>query len=172
MGWGFVSRPYPAMTGHGFLTRQASGQQKMTLDALKRGEFVMKPPYTGAEHMVDPDEVSLSRAVRAVERWAERRPATTVVGSFNPNVIAAPGYRTVGGASRQNAEGSVNVSVEEAATLQSFPPDFVWDATRPNGKPLPKGAKYLAIGNAVPPLMARRVLEALWTTPAEAEAAA
>jgi DNA (cytosine-5)-methyltransferase 1 len=52
----------------------------------------------------------------------------------------------------------IRLSPEEAAAIQSYPPDeFVW-----------KGAKtkvFLQIGNAVPPLLAQRVLEALWAPP-------
>lgn len=62
-------------------------------------------------------------------RWVHERPSTTVVGTFRPDVIAAPGYRTK--ESRQNAEGSVRVTVEEAGILQSFPPDYPWTGLRP-----------------------------------------
>ena len=44
--------------------------------------------------------------------------------SRKPEVIAAPGYRTT--VSRQNAEGSVRVTVQEAGVLQSYPADFPW----------------------------------------------
>ena len=79
------------------------------------------------------------------------RPATTVVGSFSPDVIAAPGYRTQ--TSRQNAEGSVRVTVEEAGVLQSFPADYPWQGSRTR--------RFEQVGNAVPPLLARHVLEAV-----------
>jgi len=83
--------------------------------------------------------------------WWEHRPATTVVGSFRPDVIAAPGYRTQ--TSRQDAEGSVRVTPEQAAVLQSFPADYPWQGSR--------SRVFLQIGNAVPPLLAARVLAAL-----------
>jgi DNA (cytosine-5)-methyltransferase 1 len=85
-------------------------------------------------------------------RWCFERPATTVVGSYCPDVIAAPGYRT--DVSRQNAPGSVLVKIEEAGVLQSFPAEFPW-----NGGPKDaKGKKFLQCGNAVPPLLARAAL--------------
>lgn len=54
--------------------------------------------------------------------WAYNRPATTIVGSFRPDVVAAPGYRRAGDGPRQNAPGSVTITQEEAALLQSYPP--------------------------------------------------
>ena len=102
----------------------------------------------------------IAKLNRYTERpdWTHRRPATTVVGSFRPDVIAAPGYRTAGGPSRQNAPDSVRVSVEEAAALQSFPTQsfeqpFIFCGA--------KSKQYLQVGNAVPPKLAEAVLSAL-----------
>lgn len=81
-------------------------------------------------------------------RWCWNRPATTVVGSFCPDVIAAPGYRTQ--VSRQNAPDSVRVTVQEAGVLQSFPADYPWQGA--------KGKQFLQCGNAVPPLLAIHAL--------------
>jgi DNA (cytosine-5)-methyltransferase 1 len=81
--------------------------------------------------------------------WCYRRPAT-VVGTFRPDVIAAPGYRTT--VSRQNAPDSARVTVSEAGVLQSFPPDFPWQGA--------KGKQYLQAGNAIPPGLAGPVLAA------------
>lgn len=46
------------------------------------------------------------------------------------------------------------ITVKEAAVLQSYPPGFVFAGNR--------GKQGLQIGNAVPPLLAQRVLEHLW----------
>lgn len=124
LGWGIADRPYPVMTGHGTITRAPSGQQKIFLDAIADGRFEFK--------------------------WPWNRPATTVVGSFYPNIISAPGYRTKGGLSRQHAPASVNVSLNEAAIIQSYPDGFTFAGS--------KSKQFLQVGNAVPPLVARAVL--------------
>lgn len=82
--------------------------------------------------------------------WAFNRPSTTIVGTFKPEVVAAPGYRTT--VSRQNAPDSVRVTVHEAGVLQSFPADYPWQGT--------KGKQFLQCGNAVPPLLAMHALGA------------
>ena len=60
----------------------------------------------------------------------------------------------------------VRVTVDEAAALQSVPPDFVWDAEYVDDKgrtrKVANTKKYLIIGNAEPPLLAQCVLESLW----------
>ena len=80
-------------------------------------------------------------------RWALDRPATTVVGSFRPDVIAGPGHHDT---SRQNAPGSVRVTVQEAAILQSFRPDYPWSGSRTK--------QYEQCGNAIPPRLAAHVV--------------
>ena len=82
--------------------------------------------------------------------WTFNRPSTTIVGSFKPEVVAAPGYRTT--ISRQNAPDSVRVTVHEAGVLQSFPADYPWQGA--------KGKQFLQAGNAVPPGLALPALSA------------
>jgi DNA (cytosine-5)-methyltransferase 1 len=94
--------------------------------------------------------------------WCYRRPSTTIVGSFKPEIVAAPGYRTT--VSRQNAPDSVRVTVQEAGVLQSFRPDYPWHGA--------KGKQFQQVGNAVPPLLAAHVLAALTGVALESERAA
>lgn len=83
-------------------------------------------------------------------RWCWAWPSTTIVGSFRPEIVAAPGYRV--DVSRQNAPDSVRVTVHEAGVLQSFPADYSWQGA--------KGKQFLQCGNAVPPGMALHALAA------------
>ena len=81
--------------------------------------------------------------------WWQNRPATTIVGSFSPDIVAPPGYRTT--TSRQNAAGSVRITITDALILQSFPPDYPLQGSRTK--------QFEQVGNAVPPLLARAVLD-------------
>lgn len=75
-------------------------------------------------------------------RWADAdQPSTTVQG--DPR-IAPRGHHD------QQMLGAIRVSVQEAAVLQSFRPDYPWHGG--------KSAQYQQIGNAVPPLLAVAVL--------------
>lgn len=82
--------------------------------------------------------------------WCHQRPSTTVVGSFKPEVQAAPGYRKKGDTSRQNTPGSVILSHAERLTLQSFPADYPVQG--------PKTAKDRQIGDVIPATLAAFVL--------------
>lgn len=53
-------------------------------------------------------------------------------------------------ADRMKWDGTRRLTAQEAAVLQTYPTDFTW-----TGKP------FLQIGNAVPPLLGQRILEAL-----------
>lgn len=92
-------------------------------------------------------------AVPGDTSWTESRPSPTIVGSFAPDVVAAPGYRKPGDGPRQSQPGSVRITLEEAAVLQSFPRDYPWQGSRT--------AKFRQVGDACPPLLARAIVKEL-----------
>lgn len=87
------------------------------------------------------------------EAWALDRPSTTIVGSFSPDVVAAPGYRKAGDPPRQDTPGSIKITLRDALILQSFEPDYPVQGSKTKG--------FEQVGNAVPPLLAAHVLRPL-----------
>jgi DNA-cytosine methyltransferase len=73
--------------------------------------------------------------------WPMHRSAMTVVGSFRPEVMAAPGYRKAGDPPRQATPGSVVVTEEERKRLMGLPADWIVVGNQ--------AARDLQIGNGV-----------------------
>lgn len=152
LGWGLSERPAPTVTGGGTETGGAEPIAKLAR-YTSRADWCASPSgITGPVHrpVTHPAATVTGAGNYETHRpdWCFNRPATTVVGSFRPDVIAAPGYRTT--VSRQNAPNSVRVTVAEAGVLQSFPADYPWQGTQ--------GKQYLQCGNAVPPGLALHAL--------------
>lgn len=82
--------------------------------------------------------------------WVLHRPATTVLG--DPR-IGRPGHKDRAGGERQFQNGSVKVSVEEAAVLQGFRPGYPWRGS--------KSSQHQQVGNAVPPPLAAALVAPL-----------
>lgn len=154
LGWGYEDRGSPTVTGGGGATggpEPFGNEARKALTAWvvnrrtnsKDGQGGMVPTVT-----VPMSRPSPTLTGKAGTQWVFKRPATTIVGSFRPDIVAAPGYRTE--VSRQNAEGSVKITVEQAGVLQSFRPDYPWRGT--------KTKQYQQVGNAVPPVLAAAVL--------------
>ena len=89
-----------------------------------------------------------------VPAWTNDRPSTSVAG--DPR-IGQPGHKCMTddchpgrGKTRQFDRGSVRVTQDEAATLQTFPAGHPWQGA--------KSKQFQQIGNAIPPLLAGAVL--------------
>jgi DNA (cytosine-5)-methyltransferase 1 len=83
--------------------------------------------------------------------WVRHRPATTVACDSR---IARPGHKrnkdTPDAPGR--SEDAVKVTVAQATVLQGFPAGYPWQGSR--------SRQFQQVGNAVPPPLARRVVEA------------
>lgn len=101
------------------------------LECYKRNQQAPAPAQTSFE---DPRHL-----------WPLNRPSTTVVGSFRPEVQAAPGYRSAGDGPRQNAPGSVVTTFEERLRLQGLPEDWKVFGS--------KTKRDLQVGNSCPPIV-------------------
>lgn len=85
----------------------------------------------------------------AYPAWVAERPSTTVVGSFRPDVQAAPGYRKAGDPPRQRTPGSVVITESEALVLQGMPANWKIAGS--------ESQRRLQIGNACPPTMTAQI---------------
>lgn len=137
-----LTRPAPAVTG-------VNGQW-----ILRPGE---RPPVlvngnqpNAARRSSDQPAPTVMFGNQGNVRWVTGRPATTI--QADPRV-APPGHRDRAGGEPQFRDGTINITVQQAAILQSFPADFPWQGT--------KTSQQRQVGNAVPPLMAAHVLAPL-----------
>lgn len=85
--------------------------------------------------------------------WPHDRPATTVACDRR---VHPPGHKEnssdpPGRYQQRRGANAVRVTVEQAAILQGFPPDYPWQGTRTR--------QFTQLGNAVPPPLACRVAE-------------
>lgn len=101
--------------------------------------------------MIDPDRFNDQSGTPYDPLWPMKRPSTTVAGRGLAQNPGATKDR-YNGATKTRNDG-VNLSVVEAAVLQSFPADYPWKGKR--------DSQYQRIGDAVPPLLAAAVLSPL-----------
>jgi len=85
--------------------------------------------------------------------WAGQRPATTVACDRR---VHPPGHKEnrsdpPGRYQQRRGASAIRVTVEQAALLQGFPAGYPWQGARTR--------QFEQVGNAVPPPLARRVLE-------------
>ena len=106
-------------------------------------------------HPVAGPAPAITEKARSMERWPYERPSTTVQG--DPRVWA-PGHKEnsadpPGKYQQRRGDQAIRVTLAEAAVLQGFPEDYPWQGTR--------SQQFSQVGNAVPPPLARAVLEAV-----------
>jgi DNA (cytosine-5)-methyltransferase 1 len=116
---------------------------------------------------VTPDELAAYRARVAAEvaprvnnqsgndydlAWPAYRPAPTIASR---GLVTMPGENANrhNPAATKSRNDGIRVTVQEAAILQSFPPEFPWRG--------PKTRQFLQVGNAVPPGLALHLLRAV-----------
>lgn len=180
--WGYTNRPAPTVTGGG---GKASGielfdqqSRKKMLREIEEGKELSEREMicgncTFGDHDVDTCEAaSPSGIVPMREKHWRDNEAEALLGIAELNtrdkarVLATGNDRVV---NPKTPLDPIRVTVQEAAVLQSIPPEFIWDAeyidAKGRTKKVANTKKYLIIGNAEPPLLAERVLEALWATP-------
>lgn len=132
--------------------RRADGGEAIEIDGEKYRARDLRSTDLPAQHVTE-----------KVRSWTRHRPATTLLGDARGE---DPGHKTNAAdaaAGREypgRPEGAERVTVAEAALLQSYPADFEWAVTLPDGKPVTKTKQFLQIGNAVPPLMAEAIIRA------------
>ena len=155
LGWG-RTLPFCSVTnsvGRGMAG--GSGMRKVLNDEIARGEWILNAGRT---------ESQPNRARRPLDEpaptiafghdsfnWIWERPATCVVGSFRPDILAGPGVDL--SRPRQEREGSVKITPTDALVLQSFPADYPLQGS--------KTKQFEQVGNAVPPELAAHVLAAV-----------
>lgn len=150
LGWGFDHEPSCTVSAGG--TETGGAEPFANAGYRRRLTAFVSAGVTGEGRPKDPAKDPADTLTgKGTAYWVHERPATTIVGSFRPDIVSAPGYRTE--VSRQDAEGGVRVTVAEGGVLQSFPADYPWQGSR--------SKQYEQVGNAVPPLLAAHVLAAV-----------
>jgi len=144
LGWAGADRPARTVCGDRS-PRWAYGQGNSYATGWTLADVVMT---NGGDRSIEDPSLTITASLdNGNMRWTAGRPATKVCGDAR---LAPPGHRDREGGERQFGEDTVRVTVQEAAVLQSFRPDYPWYGT--------KSEKYSQVGNAVPPLLAAAVL--------------
>jgi DNA (cytosine-5)-methyltransferase 1 len=139
LGWGATGRAAPTVTAGGTATGGAEPFGHRDRDALVAEQAADRWILRHRRFASDMRCRGYPRADRK-----NNAPAITMSSSAGRALIW---LRDDGS---QVAETSMLVTVQEAAILQSFPPDYPWQGT--------KTAQFQQVGNAVPPLLAAHVL--------------
>jgi DNA (cytosine-5)-methyltransferase 1 len=157
LGWGMTARPgMSVMTPHGgggpsHVIAGGTGARRTLARAQDAGAWTFQATNDRPNVARRPSSAPAPALAHGhnAPRWVADRPATNVNG--DPR-ISAPGHHDVNESGSQQKD-AIRVTVEEAAILQGFPPDYPWQGSRT--------AQFQQVGNAVPPPLALAVLAAL-----------
>lgn len=130
-----VSAPSPAVTSR--------FDRWQVVDAERRSH------YDSRGQEADAEASWVVRAMRCAERAGRSSSQRESAGQLARELAAALSAVPRG----QAPAKAVRVTENEAAILQGFPPDYPWQGTRT--------ARYRQIGDAIPPPLARAILEGL-----------
>ena len=153
-----MSEPSHTITGGGspvWVARKAMGAGMVKRHGDRPGRTLDQPAFTirGNAGGMEPGGFVFREELRDWQ-WLDA-PATTIAG--DPRITAREHHEH-----GEQSGTSLRLTYLEAATLQSFPASMRWPGNQ--------GERFLAIGNAVPPLLAEAILAALLAPPAERDA--
>lgn len=180
------SRGYHVATGYVFTEQHGVPQtrKRAVLVASLDGPVALPVPTHSRYHSRDPKRLDAGvkpwvSMVEALGSGLDNRPSPTITGKGTAywvyrasnqahaarRPLDAPAPTVVMGARSNKVEwmpegtagdpaaSGVRVTVQEAAVLQTFPRDYPWQGT--------KTQQFQQVGNAVPPLMACAILQAV-----------
>ncbi len=140
LGWGMTARPYPTIAAG----TEGGGQDPAMLGGSGARATVQREHDAGRWKFAGAGATSQFTAGQIPR--ALDLPAHTITGKGTAAWVAQSGTRPWDAADPQ----SRRVTVQEAAVLQSFRPDYPWQ-----GSPT---AQYRQVGDAIPPLLAAAIL--------------
>ena len=150
LGWGMMARPYLTVApgGRWLCPAGVSGAGAPRFDDLA----TCTGPRQIREHIATEVEARLNNQSGTDFNlaWPADRPAPVIAGR---GLVTMPGANAnrFNGATKSRNDG-IRITVQEAAILQSFRPDYPWRGGSMK--------QYEQVGNAVPPLMGLRMAQA------------
>ncbi len=160
LGWGYDNRGSPTVTGGG----AAAGGPEPFGNGARRGlrAYLTERQAHGTTRSVDEPAMTITASAdNGNFRWAWESPATTITG--DPRITArchhdegsqGANAKTTDQVQAGDYEGTepIRLTLTEALTLQSFPPDYPVQGT--------KTAQFRQVGDACPPLLSAHVVAA------------